>query len=45
MQNNDDHHRLESHGISRNTRSSKWLHIQQPLSPEPNTQAILGVAK
>jgi hypothetical protein len=47
MQNIDGHRRLrlESHGIPRDLRSSKWVQIQQQPLPERNTQAILEVAK
>jgi hypothetical protein len=41
----DGHHCLESHGIPGNTRSSKWVQIQQQLLPKESTWATLGVAK
>jgi hypothetical protein len=41
----DDHHRLESHVIPRNTRFSKWVEIQQQPLSEPNPRATLRVAK
>jgi hypothetical protein len=47
MQQIDGRHRrrLESHGIPRNTRSSKGVQIKQQLLPERNSRVTLRVAK